>query len=208
MDHVEIFENYDMLGFKVIPLIYGDKKPFWVNWNYGYNPDKSRKYFSKNNYNFGLLLGDIVDVEADSDSANERLSTLIGDYSHPIYKSKKSFHHLFKSHDNKLTRKVIQGIEFRGKLHQSVLPPSVVKGVKYRWVDMVYPIPEMPESLRSFYWKFSGCEKKEGDWSDYKCALCKKNFVIKNIVLRKEINYFNLIKIRWQCRECRKSLES
>ena len=50
-------------------------------------------------------------------------------------------------------RFVFDNIEFRGKNHFSILPPSIVKGVPYKWISYTEKIPEMPKSLLKYYWK-------------------------------------------------------
>jgi hypothetical protein len=159
------------------------------------------------NSNLGLLLGNIIDVEGDSPEANEKVLGLIGDYPHPSYQSTKSIHHLFLTPDPSLRRVVYQDIEFRGFGHQSVLPPSIVNGVQYRWMkDFKFPVPVMPDKLLAFYKKITAKAKK----SDIKpghmklpCSVCKNTKYIHKKRFELELEAFKEWELQWQCQSCR-----
>src|SRR4051812_44812658 len=113
---LSFFDYYtEKLNWQIIPVLPSSKIPFQPGWNRDYNREETRVYFAKYpECNLGLRLGGIIDVEADSPSANDNLNRLTRGRPHPMYKSEKSIHHLFKTPDESLTRIVIHGIEFRG----------------------------------------------------------------------------------------------
>ena len=101
----------------------------------------------------GILLGNIVDVEGDTEEANDLLERMIDGALRPKFRSSKSIHNLFINPDPNLTRLVVGGIEFRAHKHQSVVPPSIHEdGTRYHWLSgSTFPIPVMPPELLSFY---------------------------------------------------------
>jgi Bifunctional DNA primase/polymerase, N-terminal len=155
MNILEYFDLYtNKLEWNVIVINPNSKSPVFKKWNGGYRPDWHRFFLeTHNDYNIGILLGRIIDVEADDEQADKLLNSLIGNTPHPQYRSAKSTHHLFLTPNYNLTRTVIQGIEFRGYKHQSLLPPSISPtGLKYEWLKKSsFPVPAMPKQLRKFY---------------------------------------------------------
>lgn len=134
------------MEWKPIAIYPNSKIPIgkgWNIWSYEKNKNFIKQY---KNCNIGLLLGEILDVEGDTPNANKILFEMIKDYKHPIYKSNKSYHHLFLNIDNKIRRKCAHGIEFRGYGHQSLLPPSN----DYEWISFC-KVPPMPKRLIQFY---------------------------------------------------------
>ena len=101
-----ILRHFDALtnhGLKIIPLRENSKIPLCSNWNKKWDHNCARIKIKKYpNSNIGLLLGEIIDVEGDSDEANKIIIDLINDYPHPIYRSYKSIHHLFLTPDSSL----------------------------------------------------------------------------------------------------------
>lgn len=151
-DFVEAYINQ---GLKPIPLHHSSKRPIGAGWNQEWSADRCREgFYVYPNANIGILLGDVVDVEGDDEFANDLLTSLIGTYPHPTWRSSKSVHHLFQSPDPDLTRIVYKNIEFRGRGHQSVVPPSFVAetGARYQWLNTTkFPVPAMPEPLLDYY---------------------------------------------------------
>lgn len=154
---LDYFDLYTQkLDWNVIAVKPNSKTPVFRKWNSGYRADWQRYFLeSHDDYNIGILLGKVVDVEADDERADNLLNSLIGDMPHPQYRSTKSTHHLFLTPDYDLTRIVIQGIEFRGYRHQSLLPPSISpSGKKYEWLKKsTFPVMPMPRRLQNFYKK-------------------------------------------------------
>ncbi len=149
MTPLECFDLYSGMGFQVIPLYHKTKIPIGNNWNKKWDIKESRSAVSRwSNCNFGILLGDIVDVEGDTEEANEFINLLIGDIPHPVYRSRKSFHHLFLTPDPVLTARRFEDIEFRVHRHQSVIPPIIVPFcTRYQWLTYIIescPLPDMP----------------------------------------------------------------
>ena len=140
MKNIEIFSFYSQLGYKIIPLHYCAKTPIFKNWNKNYNKEHIESFFIKNNQliNYGILLGDIVDIEGDCLDSNKSIDEFLKDIDHPCFLSKKSKHHLFRSNLKELTRIVTHGIEFRGYKHQSAIPPSRhADGFSYKWITKI-----------------------------------------------------------------------
>jgi hypothetical protein len=125
---VPILAHFDALtkrGLKIIPLRENSKVPLCKAWNSDWDREVVRdKICQFPDANLGILLGDVVDVEGDSEDANRTILDLIGDYPHPCYFSTKSIHHLFLNPDPNLAHFRFKEIEFRGHGHQSVIPPS------------------------------------------------------------------------------------
>lgn len=217
------FEKYLKIGLKPILLFPNSKKPIFPNWNKNYNCEKWKKVFDsrkEENFNLGILLGDIVDVEADTEEGNELLNALIGNYKHPVFQSSRSIHHIFLNPDVNLTVHKFYGIEFRGHQVQSVFPPSVhTNGEKYKFLkNSSFPIPPMPKELLDFYWKnkksiqnkqASKKSKRKKNIRDgfrkSHCNLCGKNFIMHEKRLLIEVRAFLSLKLNWCCKKCRKN---
>ena len=205
----KVFDLYVRHGLKVIPLLPLSKKPFFDGWQDAslYDPERCRRFLEgRADYNLGLLLGDIVDVEGVSQEANAFLETLIGDTPHPKYRSSKSVHHLFLTPDPKLTRFVTGKIEFRGHRHQSVLPPSRHEdGTEYQWLQGTkFPIPPMPDRLLAFYRsKVEKASKPSGDYVKEKGPACGRGTEVHRDRLKLERRASVMLGVRWECRRCR-----
>lgn len=214
---IQLFDKYVSLGLRPIPIYKKTKTPLEVSWNKDWSINRWRHYFASCDYNMGILLGDIVDVEADSPEANDLLERIIDDCPRPRFRSSKSIHNLFINPDPKLTRLVVNGIEFRGNLHQSVIPPSYHEdGSKYLWISgSKFPIPEMPDELKRFYFQNKELRKpkrkkqkppprklKEGFVFTI-CNHCKKQIYINKNRLLLEVQAFKIHNILWHCRDCK-----
>lgn len=195
-------------GIQPIALHPDSKVPIIKSWNKDWNEIEQREHVKRPLTNIGILLGDIVDVEGDSVKANETIAKLVGDYPHPVYKSKKSFHHLFINPDPELRILIYKSIEFRGIDHQSVVPPSKVNGVLYEWIYQEFPIPKMPDALLRFYNEIKDRRSskniivKAGRQRPY-CSKCRKQCFIHNQRLRFELMAFKEHNLEWQCHKCR-----
>ena len=205
-----ILDHFDALtqkGLKVILLRENSKIPLCKGWNKNWDKEEARsklKQYPKSN--LGVLLGDIIDVEGDSDEANRTILDLIGDYPHPTYCSTKSIHHLFKTPDSKLSHFRHSEIEFRGSGHQSVIPPSQHQGVKYCWLKTFkFPIPEMPDKLYNFYLSKKNNHKKiiKPNHKKVYCNKCQNENFIHTKRLDLEIEVFRLLQTKWLCQNCR-----
>ncbi len=204
---LEEFEKLVSLGLKITPLIPGTKVPMlpkWTEWDYR----KAKSAIeSISDVNLGIVLGDVMDVEGDSEKANAKISKLIGDYKHPVYYSQKSFHHLFQSPDPSITIVKKQSIEFRGARHQSVIPPSkLLSGTKYEWItDLNCPIPPMPPRLLQYFNSIIA-EKiivQKPDSILVNCFECNKKFYINKKRFALESEILRQIDKRWMCNSCR-----
>jgi hypothetical protein len=108
--------------------------------------------------NWGLLLGPVsntTDIECDSPEATETYRKLFPDVRTPAWASKRGSHHLHE-YDPRLADLPgvvkYQGLEFRlgnGKATQSIIPPSVVDGVKREWTLSPKDCPpaKLPEAV-------------------------------------------------------------
>lgn len=191
---------------KITPLYPGTKQPMlnsWTHWNHG---AARQAFVLEGLVNFGLLLGDIMDVEGDSEEANNKILDLIGDYPHPCYSSRKSIHHLFISPNPKLTIFKRNHIEFRGASHQSVIPPStLISGVKYEWIqDLNTPIPVMPKNLLRFFWSMVGRDSKmKPGHTKMTCYSCRGSILMSKKRLALEKDAVQKINTQWMCNNCR-----
>ncbi len=204
MHIVNFFDTYAKVGLKAIALYTNSKIPIGKGWNKNWNQELTRKKFILgSDLNIGLLLGDIVDVEADTSRANEILCKLIGTTPHPMYRSSRSVHHLFISPDPNLTIIKLHGIEFRAKNHQSVLPPSFHEdGSRYKWLkESKFPIPRMPEALINFYYR-NKPRLKPGLMKLW-CYKCENKKIIHQKRFKLEKIVFSLLDLKWQCHKCR-----
>lgn len=205
---IEHFDKLTEKGMKIIPLRENSKQPMYAKWNVNWSKDKARKRLEKKpNANIGILLGDIIDVEGDSEEANNTILKLIGDYPHPSYKSLRSIHHLFLTPESDLRIFKVGEIEFRGHGHQSVIPPSSHYGFQYKWLrNFKFPIPEMPKALLDFYnlHKY-GDGKKERKRGHIKvwCGKCHKSLFINEKRHKLEVKAFRMHDSLWECNKCR-----
>jgi hypothetical protein len=216
MNSYETVCFYNEMGYKVIPLFFQTKTPIFKNWNTKYDCEIIKSFFQEQEcqLNYGLLLGDIIDIEGDCFDSNKHIDELLKDYEHPCFQSKKSKHHLFRSTIKNLTRIVIDGVEFRGHRHQSVIPPSMHEdGQKYEWVSKIYhfnDIPWIPKHIEEYIRnKISSTQnvkfknKVKPNHTSLRCPLCAKNIFINKNRLAKEMIFLKSQKIIWSCNKCR-----
>lgn len=203
-----ILAHFDALterGLKVIPLRENSKIPLCKGWSRNWSREAARKKLQIfPDANIGLLLGEIIDVEGDSETANRVVCDLIGDYPHPLYQSSKSVHHLFLNPD-RLRHFRHEDIEFRGWGHQSVLPPSRHVGTNYKWLSgFRFPVPEMPDLLQEFYQdKRHGIKKFKVPSLSLRCFRCEKKRFLHRKRFELELALFKLVGERWHCQACR-----
>ncbi len=206
---LRVFNELVGEGLHPIAVHSNTKIPILEDWNSKIDHEANRDLIRRPFTNVGILLGKIVDVEGDSKKANDTIAKVIGDYPHPVYKSNKSYHHLFINPDPNLTILKYRNIEFRGHKHQSIVPPSTVNGVTYEWVHQIFPIPEMPESLLKYYYEVK--EKKAKGHDSIKpqrkkpyCDVCEKRQFVHVQRFRLELMAFKERGLNWQCNKCRK----
>ena len=217
---LEILKVYDRLvsvGLKPIALKPYTKEPIGKYWNEGWNPQRWRIEFEKDETcNMGILLGEVIDVEGDTQEANDLIDRMIGDFPHPKFQSYKSTHHLFISPTPDFRTRRFNGIEFRGVGSQSMIPPSIHPdhpSVRYRWLhDSKFPVPIMPDCLRQLYeanYKERsplGVRIKPRLKPGYKktnCRICGEDFFIHKKRLMLEVRAFREKGLFWMCHGCR-----
>lgn len=217
MKAIDIFYFYRNCGYKIIPLYYSSKTPIFKNWNDDYDFEIIEIFLKTNKkpINFGILLGDIVDVEGDNVEANAVLDGILKDIQHPIYQSSKSKHHLFRNNNSKLTRLVSDGVEFRGHRHQSVIPPSVHSdGQKYKWITDIYRITDIPVLPPELCQKIASLKNKnvknfakknliKPGHMQTTCFTCSRNCFIHKKRFELEIQIFKSMNAKWSCHKCR-----
>jgi hypothetical protein len=218
MQNIEIFHFYRNLGYKIIPIHFRSKSPIFSKWNGVYNPCFIENYINnfKFNLNFGILLGDIVDIEGDSIESNADIDALFESIKHPVYMSKKSKHHLFRSNLFDLQRIVDKGIEYRGHKHQSVIPPSIHEdGFEYKWLTKVFDFQEIPflpieieEHISKLIKSRNIKNKKNGSLKpehiQANCLICSKKYYMHSKRFYKELHVLKTMGKKWECRDCRK----
>ncbi len=215
MTNLEIFNFYHSLGYQPIPLFYKTKTPIYKNWNSNYNYESILEYVAQQKQlNFGILLGNIIDIEGDCADSNKIIDDLLHDVKHPCFMSAKSKHHLFRSNIKSLTRIVVDNVEFRGHKHQSVVPPSKHEdGYEYKWLTEIFnisSIPYLPQTIESYIiskLKPDAQDKKKKllkpNHTSIKCNECKKSILISRIRLNKELHFLQKEKTAWACNKCR-----
>lgn len=214
---LEYFDAYVAAGFKPIAVNIYTKKPAESNWNKKWSVERWRKYFEKDVYNIGILLGNVIDIEADCQYSNDLLDDMIGNQKHIKFTSYRSTHHLFFNEDKTLNFLKIKGIEFRGHGLHSVVPPSVHEnGYQYKFCkDNFFTLTYMPETLKKLYEDFKSVKnsivtyntKKKIVYKNNcktKCNKCKTDVFINRNRLRCEVKIFMGMNELWQCHKCRK----
>lgn len=209
---LKYFDKYSALGLKVIPVYRNSKVPVGRNWNQNYNRERCRQAVATGQYNLGLLLGDLVDVEGDSDEGNDLLARLIDGVPHPMWRSSRSVHHLFRNPDNTLQTCRFFDIEFRAHGVQSVLPPSIHEdGSPYLWLEKSeFPVPPMPQALLDFYSQHRRTApatkikpKGKTGFLKTRCKVCGSMESIHQKRLLLEVRAFKEFKLPWMCHGCR-----
>lgn len=214
---ITFFEKYYELGLKPIVMYPNTKVPCVKGWNRFYDVEFWRRKLCDKSIgtmpNLGILLGDVVDVEADCENSNRFLCDMIGNCPHPFYQSSRSIHHLFLNPDVKLTQVTYQGIEFRGNMVCSAMPPSIhPSGDEYRFLKgSSFPVTPMPPILLDFYHSNKAksknkVSKRTGVKKGYKttnCSSCKKSCVLHSKRLKLEIMAFSSLGSNWKCASCR-----
>jgi hypothetical protein len=211
MDALKIFQEYSQLGYKPIPLVYGTKRPIFRAWNKKYSYSKTYNFILNhpNNYNFGILLGNVIDIEGDSPEANDFLDEILKEFPHPCYSASKSKHHLFKNKNLKITRISSKDIELRAYNHQSVVPPSIHEdGKKYIWIDPLVKyssLPVLPTKIEIEIARFKNKNVKilKPFSQRITCANCQKKCFINKRRLEYEILSLQQIQMKWMCNKCR-----
>jgi hypothetical protein len=216
MDSFQTVSFYNSLGYKIIPLFFQTKTPIFKNWNSNYNSELIINFVKEQEtqINYGLLLGDVIDIEGDCFESNKYIDELLKGIVHPCFQSKKSKHHLFRSTIKNLTRIVVNGVEFRGHKHQSVIPPSTHEdGQKYEWVTKIYhvnDIPIIPKHIEEYIRnqisndqskKFK--KKLKPNHISIKCSKCDKNIFINKTRFAKEMVFVKDARLNWSCNKCR-----
>jgi len=207
------FEFYANLGYKIIPLLHKGKQPIFSNW-YNYDLEQVSTFIRHNNQplNFGLLLGDIIDIEGDCVESNNFLNENLKDIYHPVFQSSKSQHHLFLNPGLDFTRIVRDGIEYRAKKHQSVLPPSKHSdGTEYYWLTEIFhvrDIPVLPKEFQTKILSFLSKIKKnkpliKKGHTVTRCCCCNKEIFLHKKRLDLELAVMAKINLPWSCNKCR-----
>jgi hypothetical protein len=216
---LKYFDVYVKYGLKPIAVYRNTKQPVGKNWNDNWTVEKWRKYFSKDEeYNMGIMLGDIIDVEGDTEEANDIIARMTENIIHPMFRSSKSIHHLFRSPDPTFRVWKFNGLEFRGDRHQSVVPPSKHQnGETYNWLkSSVLEVPEIPQELWQYYLNNRKAETKNYPINISKkkkikeghvkteCKACRDVFYIHKKRLVLEVKAFRELGTLWMCHGCRK----
>ena len=96
----------------------------------------------------------LIDVEGDSPEAEATLDDLCKGLEFPYYRSQRSKHRIFQAHEDvgHLDCKLLK-IELRAGRHYSVIPPSIMEGVKYESIITPFecPPPPLPGPVLEFY---------------------------------------------------------
>ena len=204
----QAFICYLDFGYQPILLNYNSKAPIFFKWQKNYNYKVYLPLLENGKkYNLGLLLGKTIDIEGDSEEANIILNNNFLNVNHPIYKSKKSYHHLFKNSYRNISRIQNNNIEIRGYGHQSVVPPSNVDSEKdYVWIEDLVPykdLAEIPDYFAKQYnletlKRINKNKLKSTDKSVIWCKQCSSKFYLNRILIT------NILakNTKWVCKNC------
>lgn len=211
---LKYIEFYIKNNLKPIAVYPKSKVPIGKNWNKNWDKNKILKLIHKNpEINVGILLGDIIDVEADTEESNHLLNEMIEKTPHPCYMSSRSYHHFFLSPDPNLTALKVSGIEFRGHRHHSVVPPSSHENdIEYKWIETSFPPPHLPQKLLDFYLQNKRTIKQtikikpvlKPEHIQTICNNCKNKIYIHKKRLTLEVKAFLKLGNIWTCNNCRK----
>lgn len=216
---LDYFDMYVRMGLMPIALYPNSKRPVGNLWNQDWSVDRWRPFFEKDSHGIGILLGNVVDVEGDTSAANDILERMIDGAERPMYRSSKSVHNLFINPDPALTRLCVNGIEFRGRSHMSVVPPSThADGSCYRWIKgSCFRIGSMPEELERFYFRNRKVltpsdpadrpgrkTRRSSGGKKTRCNGCCREFCVNRTRLVLEVRAFRSLGSLWLCRGCRR----
>jgi len=211
---LKYIEFYIKNNLKPIAVYPKSKIPIGKNWNKNWNKNKILNSFHKNaEINIGILLGDIIDVEADTEESNLLLNEMIEKIPHPCYMSSRSYHHFFLTPDPNLTALKVSGIEFRGYKHHSVVPPSSHENnIEYKWIETSFPPPKLPQKLLDFYFQHKKHNNKiikikpgiKPEHTTTICNKCQRKIYIHKKRLTLEVQAFLKLGSIWTCNNCRK----
>ena len=161
-NRVSAAEKYIVgLGWSLV-LVHGygnsAKKPVFVGWpDLRPNPEWFEVALQQwGDAGLGVNLGasGLIDLEGDSEEGEAVLDDLCQDVEFPFYQSRRSKHRIFQSSPDvtHLDLKSLK-IEFRAGRHQSILPPSIMDGVQYKWIVSPFdtPPPPLPARVLEFY---------------------------------------------------------
>lgn len=194
--NTKLFEQYNNLGIKIIPMNRGSKTPIGQKW-YIYNKAKTLKMLKYyKGCNIGLLLGDIIDIESDTKEGDELVSRLSNGSDSTKYRSNRYHHRLYKNPYSWLKHATFPGIEFRAYGHCSVLPPSIhSSGVKYKWVNGTpTDIPQLPAGLKNLL-----LSKYHPNLQKATCSKCSS----ERVTTHEEIRDFIVDRASFLCDDCK-----
>jgi len=215
-EYLEFFDHYVCKKLMPIAVLPGTKQPVEKGWNKNWCAKHWRKYFlSDEHYEIGLLWNNgMIDVETDSEESNKFLNRLIGDIERPIYKSHRSYHNIFLTPYKQITKVNLYGkkgqkIEVFGNRTFTMAPPSnhKEKGVKYRFINDVWPPPPCPNGIKALYFQQKKIEIKSKDKISTTCADCAQSFCVHRTRLALEVKVFSRHGLKWKCISCRKKHE-
>lgn len=166
------------LGWWLVPIRgvgkNGDgKAPLYKGWT-AFRPDVAHlhavlEYRADAGIGVHLQGSGLIDLEGDTEQGEAILEQVCQGFEFPCYRSRKSKHRLFRSHEAVSYLKIADlGIEIRAGRNQSVLPPSVVVGeerTQYEWLVSPFdcPIPPLPDRILAFYLKHAADPKNDGE---------------------------------------------
>jgi hypothetical protein len=212
-NYLDYFDNYVFKGLMPIAVYRGTKQPVGSAWNNGWSAKKWRHYFYENEYEMGLLWNrEIIDIETDNEHSNDFLNKLIGDLKRPIYKSQRSYHNLFLTPHNSLTKANLFGrkgekIEIFGKRTFTMAPPSQHMGgeARYQFINDHWPPPPCPNPIKALYFQQKNIKRISKEKTLSKCSDCGEDFCLHKQRLALEVRSFLKKNMKWKCIKCRKN---
>ena len=153
---LQVVRRYLELGFSVIPVQKGQKKPALSTWKEYQTRQPTaqeiEEWFSDSDNGPGIVCGKISGVlvlDADSEAGRKELESLIPDsLLTPICKTPKGWHYYFKHPGGRITStvRILPDVDIRADGTQVVAPPSV--GRKWIVSPNKAALAELPDSIK------------------------------------------------------------
>lgn len=157
-------EEYQKLGWIVIPIVPNDKKPMVENWSHATKDDDTsvRDMFLPRS-NIGIVMGrnsGIISIDVDVKN-HDGLTTLaeleaqLGKLPFTVQSSTPSggVHYYFQYEKSIINRKMVgKGIDIQGEGTQTLEAPSMVDGKHYRWINdpFHHKVAKLPSEWLTF----------------------------------------------------------
>ena len=169
----EYAEQYNNLGWVVMPITANSKRPFIKNWSKIKSNDETLNKFNDDS-NIGIIMGKVsgimcidVDVKAaDGVTTLNDLEQKYGSLPSTVMSETPSggIHYYFKYHEGIINRKKVgEGIDIQADGTQTLEEPSTVDGNTYEWVNSPFDteVAELPDAWIDFLMSKSSAKSSD-----------------------------------------------